>query len=164
MDQNILGEKLTLKLGYFHNMFNHQLEGVDAEALNQYFGLDLNPAVSLYEAYVNSLAYSAQGAEAELAWQPRPHFLFRGGYTYLDARVLQSFASDAVAANQGEPTENPNIPGVPDWRVGTAGGRAAVSASSEYGILQRPVHAAAAGVVCDRSDGKPQRRLDVPGV
>ncbi len=118
MDQNIFGEKLTLKLGYFHNMFNHQLEGVDAEALNQYFGLDLNPSVSLYEAYVNSLAYSAQGAEVELAWQPRPHFLFRGGYTYLDAKVLQSFASDAVAANQGEPTENPNIPGVPIGALG----------------------------------------------
>ena len=118
MDQNILGERLTLKVGYFHNMFNHQLEGVDAEALDQYFGLDLNPSVSLYEAYVNSLAYSANGAEAELAWQPRPHFLFRGGYTYLNARVLQSFASDAVAANQGEPTENPNIPGVPIGALG----------------------------------------------
>ena len=118
MDQNIFGEKLTLKVGYFHNMFNHQLEGVDAEALNQYFGLDLNPSVSLYEAYVNSLAYSAQGAEVELAWQPRPHFLFRGGYTYLDAKVLQSFASDAVAANQGQPTENPNIPEVPIGALG----------------------------------------------
>jgi len=118
MDQNILGERLTLKLGYFHNMFDHQLEGVDAEALNQYFGLNLNPSVSLYEAYVNSLAFSAQGAEVELAWQPRPHFLFRGGYTYLDARVLQSFASDAVAANQGQPTENPNIPGVPIGALG----------------------------------------------
>ena len=41
MDQNILGERLTLKLGYFHNVFDHQLEGVDALALNQYFGLDL---------------------------------------------------------------------------------------------------------------------------
>ena len=118
MDQNILGEKLTLKVGYFHNMFNHQLEGVDAQALNQYFGLDLNPAVSLYEAYVNSLAFSAQGGEAELAWQPRPHFLFRGGYTYLDAKVLQSFASDAVAAHEGEATENPNIPGVPIGALG----------------------------------------------
>jgi iron complex outermembrane receptor protein/vitamin B12 transporter len=67
---------------------------------------------------VNSLAYSAQGAEVELAWQPRPHFLFRGGYTYLDARVLQSFASDAVAANQGEPTENPNLPGIPIGALG----------------------------------------------
>jgi iron complex outermembrane receptor protein/vitamin B12 transporter len=118
MDQNIFGEKLTLKLGYFHNTFDHQLEGVDALALNQYFGLDLNPSISLYEAYVNSLAYRSQGAEVELAWQPRPHFLLRGGYTYLDARVLRSFASDAVAANEGNPTENPNLPGIPIGALG----------------------------------------------
>jgi vitamin B12 transporter len=112
IDQNILGERLTMKAGYFHNVFDHQLEGVDAEALDQYFNLNINPSVDLFDAFLNSLAYSAQGAEAEVAWQPRPHFLFRGGYTYLDARVLQSFSSDAVAANQGAPTENPNLPGI----------------------------------------------------
>jgi vitamin B12 transporter len=112
VDQNILGERLTMKVGYFHNVFDHQLEGVGAEALDQYFNLNIQPGVGLYEAYLNSLAYSAQGGEVEVAWQPRPHFLFRGGYTYLDAKVLQSFSSDAVAANQGEPTENPNLPGI----------------------------------------------------
>ena len=112
VDQNILGERLTLKAGYFHNVFDHQLEGVGAEALDQYFNLNIQPGVGLYTAYVNSLAYSAQGGEVEVAWQPRPHFLFRGGYTYLDAKVLRSFSSDAVAANQGEPTENPNLPGI----------------------------------------------------
>jgi vitamin B12 transporter len=112
VDQNVFGEKLVLKAGYFHNVFDRQLEGVGAGALGQYFGLDINPDVYLYEAYVNSLAYRAQGAEAELVWQPKPRILVRGGYTYLDARVLQSFASDAVAANQGYPTENPNLPGI----------------------------------------------------
>ncbi|MGC9197553.1 MAG: TonB-dependent receptor [Acidobacteriaceae bacterium] len=112
MDQNIFGEKLVLKVGYYHNMFNNQLEGVDAQALNQYFHLNINPNVGLSEAYMNSLAYSAQGAEVALIWQPQPHFLFRAGYTYLDARVLQSFSSDAVAALQGTPTENPNLPGI----------------------------------------------------
>lgn len=112
VDQNIFGEKLTLKAGYFHNVFNRQLEGVDAPTLNQYFNLNINPNVGLYEAYLNSLAYRAQGAEVELGWQPRRRILVRGGYTYLDTRVLQSFASDAVAANQGMPTENPNFPGV----------------------------------------------------
>ncbi len=118
VDQNILGERLTLKAGYFHNVFDHQLEGVGAEALDQYFNLNIQPGVGLYEAYLNSLAYSAQGGEVEVAWQPRPRFLFRGGYTYLDAKVLQSFSSDAVAANQGEPTENPNLPGIPIGALG----------------------------------------------
>jgi vitamin B12 transporter len=115
LDQNILGERLTLKAGYFHNVFDRQLEAVQPSALDQYFGFNLNPSVAddIFDAYVNSLAFRAQGAEVELAWQPKPHFLFRGGYTYLDTRVVQSFASDAVAANQGIPNENPNIPGVP---------------------------------------------------
>jgi vitamin B12 transporter len=115
LDQNILGERLTLKAGYFHNVFDRQLEAVQPSALDQYFGFNLNPSVAddIFDAYVNSLAFRAQGAEVELAWQPKPHFLFRGGYTYLDTRVVQSFVSDAVAVNQGIPNENPNIPGVP---------------------------------------------------
>jgi vitamin B12 transporter len=114
LDQNIFGEKFTLKLGYFHNVFDRQLEAVQPAALDQYFGYNLNPSVAngIFDAFVNSLAYRAQGAEAEFAWHPKPHFLARGGYTYLDTRVVQSFASDAVAANQGTPNENPNIPGV----------------------------------------------------
>jgi len=110
VDQDIRGEKLVLRAGYFHNIFDHQLEGVDSMALLQYFGLDLP---SIYTAYVNSLAYRAQGAELELQWQPTSRILVRGGYTYLSTVVLQSFASDAVAANEGMPTENPDIPGVP---------------------------------------------------
>jgi vitamin B12 transporter len=112
LDQNIFGEKLALKAGYFHNVFDRQLEGVTTTALDQYFGLKIDPNANLNGAYVNSLAYKAQEAEVELAWQPRPRILMRVGYTYLDARVLQSFASDAVAANQGMPTENPNLPGI----------------------------------------------------
>jgi vitamin B12 transporter len=112
VDQNVFGEKLTLKGGYYHNVFNRQLEGVDAEALDQYFKLNINPNVDLFDAFLNSLAYRAQGAEVEVAWHPKPRILVRGGYTYLDARVVQSFAADAVAANQGMPTVNPNLPGI----------------------------------------------------
>jgi vitamin B12 transporter len=112
VDQNIFGERLVLKAGYFHNVFDHQLEGVDSQTLDADFGYNIPPNDFIYTAYLNSLAYRAQGAEVEVAWQPRPQLLLRGGYTYLDARVLQSFASDAVAANQGVPTENPNLPGI----------------------------------------------------
>jgi iron complex outermembrane receptor protein/vitamin B12 transporter len=123
VDQNVLGEKLVVKAGYFHNVFDRQLEAVSGQALVQYFGpagfsdpecdyTAASPFLCNYYAYVNSLAYRAQGAEVELVWQPRPRVLIRGGYTYLDARVLQSFASDAVSANQGFPTENPNLPGI----------------------------------------------------
>lgn len=124
MDQNIRGEKLVLKAGYFHNVFDHQIEGVSGLALAQYFNLNPNPSsgspdaayVSFLEsqtAYVNSLAFRAQGAEAEVTWQPRPRLLLRGGYTYLDTRVVQSFSSDAIAANLGTANANPNFPNIP---------------------------------------------------
>ncbi|HLI76152.1 MAG TPA: TonB-dependent receptor, partial [Acidobacteriaceae bacterium] len=119
VDQNILGEKLVLKAGYYHNVFNRQLESVTGANLATYFGLNSpefnNPDTSPFYytgLYLNSLAYRAQGAEAELDWQATRAIYVRAGYTYLLAKVLQSFASDAVAAKQGTPTENPNLPGI----------------------------------------------------
>jgi vitamin B12 transporter len=112
VDQNILGEKLVLKAGYFHNVFDRQLEAVDSAALIQYFHYPFLSNTFLYDAYVNSLAYRAQGAEAEVVWQPLPRVLVRGGYTFLSPVVLQSFASDALAANSGFPTTNPNFPNI----------------------------------------------------
>ncbi len=157
VDQNIFGEKLVLKVGYYHNMFNNQLEGVDAQALDQYFGLNLNPNIGIYEAYVNSLAYSAQGLEAALVWQPQPHFLFRAGYTYLDARVLQSFSSDAVAALQGTPTENPNIPGIAIGALSPLVGARPFRRAPNFGYfnaeyIHRSLTASMDGAVASRSD------------
>jgi len=111
VEQDIRGEKLVLKLGYFHNTFNHQLEGVDTGALEQVFGYSPAVANELYESpYLNSLAFRAQGAEAEIDWRPWQQFTMRGGYTYLDAVVTQSFSSDAY--NDGGYNSNPNLPGI----------------------------------------------------
>ena len=112
IDQNILGEKLIFKGGYFHNIFDHQLEGVQSGALQQYFGFPPSVVSGIFSAYLNSLAFRAQGLEAELQYQPTRHIFLRGGYTWLDAVVLQSFSGDAIAANTGAPTENPNLPGI----------------------------------------------------
>lgn len=112
IDQNILSEKLILRAGYFHNIFDHQLEGVQSGALTQYFGLPPSVVSGLFSAYLNSLAFRAQGLETELQYQPTRHIFLRGGYTFLDAVVIQSFSGDAIAANTGSPTENPNLPGI----------------------------------------------------
>jgi len=109
LDQNVLGEKLVLKVDYFHNVFDRQMEGVSGQALPKYFGINIP---SIFTAYLNSLAYRASGAELELQWQLRHRLFVRGGYTYLDTKVVQSFAGDAYSAAQGFPTTNPSIPGV----------------------------------------------------
>jgi vitamin B12 transporter len=121
VEQNVMGEKLVLKADYFHNVFDRQLEGVSGEALAQYFGIGVPctttpngicPNPSIFTAYLNSLAYRASGAELELEWKLKHRLFVHGGYTYLDASVVQSFANDAVLANQGTPTINPNLPGI----------------------------------------------------
>jgi vitamin B12 transporter len=112
IDQNILRQKLILKAGYFHNQFNHQLEQVDANGLEQYFSIPTNIAEQLPAASLNSLAYRTQGVELEVQYQPLTHLFLHGGYTYLASLVEQSFATDAVAASDGTPTTNPNLPGI----------------------------------------------------
>ena len=109
VEQNVMGERLVLKADYFHNVFDRQLEGVSGQSLAQYFGVNIP---SIFTAYVNSLAYRASGGELELEWRLKHRLFVHGGYTYLDATVVQSFASDAVAAKQGVPTTNPNLPGI----------------------------------------------------
>jgi vitamin B12 transporter len=110
IDQNIRGEKLVFKLGYYHNSFNHQLEGVDTGALEQFFGYAPSVAQNTYEPYLNSLAFRAQGFETELQYRPFASLILHGGYTYLDAVVTQSFSSDAYY--NGTYNNNPNLPGV----------------------------------------------------
>ena len=110
VDQNIRGDKLMLKLGYYHNSYNHQVEGVDSGALEQFFNIPASVAQTLYEPYLNSLAFRTQGIETELQYRPFTRLFLRGGYTYLDAVVTQSFSSDAYYNGQYNP--NPNLPGI----------------------------------------------------
>jgi vitamin B12 transporter len=111
IDQNIIGQKLILKAGYFHNTFDHQLEGVSTGALIQIFGLPPSLADTVFTPYLNSQAFRAQGFETEIQYQPLHNLFIRGGYTYLDAVVLHSFSSDAFS--NGFANNNPNFPGIP---------------------------------------------------
>jgi vitamin B12 transporter len=159
LDQNILGDKLTMKFGYFHNVFDRELEGVSGTALTQYFNLNI-PAITsdpYFTGFVNSLAFRAQGAEYELLWQPKPRFLFRGGYTYLDTRVVQSFASDAVAANQGVPTLNPSIANIAIGGLGPLVGARPFRRAPHTGYfsaqyLHKKLAVALTGAMASRSD------------
>jgi vitamin B12 transporter len=111
VDQSIIGQKLILNLGYFHNTFDHQLEGVSTGALIQIFGLPPSLAETVFTPYLNSQAFRAQGIETEIQYQPLHNLFIRGGYTYLDAVVLQSFSTDAYSNGFGN--NNPNFPGIP---------------------------------------------------
>ena len=116
IDQDIFGQTLIVKVGYFHNVFNHQLEGVDAGALEQFFGYSPKVVNEVFTPYLNSLAFNAQGFEGELQWRAPKGISVRGGYTYLDAKVTQSFTSDAYS--NGGYNNNPSFPNI---RIGAEG-------------------------------------------
>lgn len=110
VDQNLLGRSLVVRLNYFHNQFGRQIEYVYSQDLLN--NLNVVLPTGIYGAYINSLDFKAQGIEAEAEWRPDTHFSVRSGYTYLDAVVQRSYASDVTAALGGFPTENPNLPGI----------------------------------------------------
>jgi len=91
-----------------HNEFGNGVEFVPSQGL---VALGLPTAVAQateYGAYVNSLAYRAQGAEIETEYRLGANLFLRGGYTYLDAVVQRSFSSDNLL-----PSTNPSFPGLP---------------------------------------------------
>ncbi len=112
VDQNILGHKLIFKAGYFHNQFSHELEFVGSGDLRRYFGIVPANDAFFFGGELNSLAFRAQGTETEIQYQPFTRLFLRGGYTYLDSVVSQSFSGDATKANRGVPSSNPSLPGI----------------------------------------------------
>ena len=110
IDQNIYRQKLIFKTGYFHNAFSHQIEYVGTGTLINVFHFPATIA-KLYGADVGSLAFHAQGLESELEYQPFSRLFLRAGYTYLNAKVDQSFASSALSVLEGGyPSVNPAFP------------------------------------------------------
>jgi vitamin B12 transporter len=104
VEQDLFGQRVLVRLTYFHNEYGNQIESVGAgvipqllpnltqaqqkelEALLQYaFSLELN-----------SLDFRAQGLESEVEYSIGRRLFLRGGYTYLDAEVQRSFSSDAL--------------------------------------------------------------------
>jgi iron complex outermembrane receptor protein/vitamin B12 transporter len=79
VDQNILGEKLTLHATYFHNQFSHEFEP-----------LSLSPAQPFRAVLSQTLALRTQGLEAAATYQPYRHVRLAGGYDYLAAVTQQS--------------------------------------------------------------------------
>jgi vitamin B12 transporter len=110
IEQTFCSERLLIKAIYFHNEFGNQIEFVDGGTL-PLLGVSPVVAAAVEKTYggasVNSLAFRAQGAEAEVQGEISSHIFGRGGYTYTDGVVQQSFSSDALG-----PQENPLFPGV----------------------------------------------------
>ena len=152
IDQNILNQKLVLKAAYYHNEFNHQLEFISSNGLIHYFNIPTSIALEIPAASVNSLAYATQGVEAELQYQPLSRLFLRGGYTYLDSSVQQSFSSDNV-----RPAINPNFPAIPIGALSPLVGQRPFRLPPQFGFFAveynaKKFSAAIKGALATRSD------------
>jgi vitamin B12 transporter len=107
VDQQLWNGRARITVTYFHNEFTNGVEYVPQSALLA-LGLPAasDPAVE-YGAAVNSQAFRAQGAEVATEFKLGSHLFARGGYTYLDALVQQSFSSES------SPSYNPGFPTIP---------------------------------------------------
>jgi vitamin B12 transporter len=108
IEQQLFNGKARVSLIYFHNEFTNQAEFVGSNYLAQ---LGVPEAVAqaqgIFGAAVNTLDYRAQGAELGFHYQINRKLAVRGGWTYTDAVVQQSFSSSALA-----PAINPLFPGI----------------------------------------------------
>ena len=117
VEQALFNEKILVRATYFHNEFGNQIESVPGAFVSTLLP-NLTPAqqgsletllVNNFAAPdLNSLAFRAQGVETEVDYGVGRNLFVRGGYTYLDAAVQQSFSSDATS-----PSINPLYPNVP---------------------------------------------------
>jgi vitamin B12 transporter len=95
IDQELLNGRARFGITYFHNEFTNAVEYVPYNGLLQ-LGVPGSTflAANYIGAYLNSLAYRAQGIEFESEYKIDNHLFARGGYTYTDAVVQHSFSSD----------------------------------------------------------------------
>jgi vitamin B12 transporter len=109
VQQQLFAGKARLSIVGFHNEFTNQAEYVSSQYLAE-LGVpeDVAQAQGIFGAAVNTLNYRAQGVEVGLQYQVNRRWMLRGGWTYTDAVVQQSFSSSAL-----QPAINPLFPAVP---------------------------------------------------
>jgi iron complex outermembrane receptor protein/vitamin B12 transporter len=99
VDQQLLNGRARVGVTYFHNQFTNGAQNVPQANLIQ-LGI---PAAGLsqfqFGAYINALAFRSQGIEFESEYRISNHLVTRGGYTYNDAVVENTFATAAAGTS-----------------------------------------------------------------
>jgi vitamin B12 transporter len=111
LDQELLSGRARIGLTYFHNEFTNGVEYVPQTGLLELGIPAANlPAFSGSGAYLNSLAYRAEGIEFESEFRLTQQLFARAGYTYTDAIVQRSFSSDNLFPSYNTAFNFGNIP------------------------------------------------------
>jgi iron complex outermembrane receptor protein/vitamin B12 transporter len=106
VEQGLWQGRTRLRASYFDNHFTNVIEYVSSTALPELGVSQEAAAASGYGAFFNSSSYRAKGLELSAEGAVN-HLRFSASYTFLDAVVTKSFATDVLA-----PSENPAFPGI----------------------------------------------------
>ncbi len=147
VEQNIVGEKLTLRAGYFHSQFSHEFEPIVLGAVAS------QPLLS------QTLALRTEGAEAAMRYLPFRRLALEGGYNYLASVTEQS----AEAASF-----NPAFPEVPIGGLTALRGQRPFDRPPQSGFLRAEysgsrVNASLQGAFVSHSNGSTQL-METPGL
>ena len=108
VDQTLWNHRARLGVTLFYENFYDLIAFVDATALPQ-LGVPLDvAAASGFGATINSDSFRSLGAEIQIEADLGHGLHIQGGYTYLDAKVTQSFTGSALG-----PAFNPAFPNIP---------------------------------------------------
>jgi vitamin B12 transporter len=108
VDQALWNHRARLGVTLFYENFYNLIEFVDSTAL-PLLGVPLEVAeASGFGATINSDSFRSLGAEIQMEADLGHGLRVQGGYTYLDAKVTQSFTGSALA-----PSFNPAFPNIP---------------------------------------------------
>jgi iron complex outermembrane receptor protein/vitamin B12 transporter len=102
LDQQLFGGRAHVGVTYFHNQFTNGVEYVPATGIEQLLGISpsdpaATPINKNYGAYINSLAFRSQGVEVVSEYRVSRSLFARGGYTYIDPVVQNSFSSAVLS-------------------------------------------------------------------
>jgi iron complex outermembrane receptor protein/vitamin B12 transporter len=119
-EQAFWNERIVFRATYFHNQFGRDIEPVGAGLVPALLPGLTAQQQSILEAFLqnnnaysldlNSLTFRAQGIETTVESGIGKNIFLRGGYTYLDSVVQQSFSSDNQALLGGYA---PTFDGIP---------------------------------------------------
>ena len=152
IEQGLWRGQVRVRASYFDNKYSDLIEFLDQTALAR-LGVPADViAATAFGAYVNSGSYRAQGLEASAEAALGGDFRVMASYTYLDARVSESFSSSALG-----PVENESYPGVPIGAFGPLVGarpfrRPAHSGNLLLTYAHGPAQVSLAGYFVGKSD------------
>ena len=93
VDQQLFNGRARLGVTYFHNQYTNDVQNVPYANLLQLGYTTAQLAQYPYGAYINALSFLSTGIEFESEYRLSSHLFARGGYTYTDPVVQNTFAT-----------------------------------------------------------------------